>query len=105
MSNANTTPNTITHSIAQSIILATPIVRGDTQIEAISLRKPASGELRGMALSDLLRLDVDALITLIPRISMPTLTEAECRELDVADLTEIGTEVVCFFMSAKSPKA
>lgn len=88
-----------------SINLVTPIVRGETRIESITLRKPASGELRGLSLSDLLRLDVDALITVIPRISIPTLNEAECRELDVEDLTSIGTEVVGFFVGAKSPKA
>ena len=51
-----TTPNTVT--------LETPIKRGDQVITSLSLRKPAAGELRGVALADLLRLDVAALITL-----------------------------------------
>lgn len=87
-----------------TVQLNVPIERGEQTIDEINLRKPSAGELRGMALSDLLRLDVDALITIIPRISLPTLTENECREMDVADLTTVGGEVVGFFMGA-SPKA
>ena len=55
------------------ITLETPIPRGDDPITSITLRKPAAGELRGVALSDLLRLDVAALITVLPRISTPAL--------------------------------
>jgi hypothetical protein len=98
MSNATKPPKTTT------VELNEPISRGDTVIDSIELRKPTSGELRGMALTDLMRLDVDALITLIPRISSPALTEHDCRALDVSDLTSIGTECIGFFMG-KSPSA
>ncbi len=93
---APTAPNTIT--------LETPLGRGDTPITSVSLRKPAAGELRGIALADLLRLDVSALITVLPRITNPTLTPHEVQQLDLVDLTAIGTEVLGFFMS-KADKA
>ena len=93
---APTAPNTIT--------LETPLGRGDTPITSVSLRKPAAGELRGIALADLLRLDVSALITVLPRITNPTLTPYEVQQLDLVDLTAIGTEVLGFFMS-KADKA
>lgn len=89
-------PNTIT--------LDTPLQRGDQAITQISLRKPAAGELRGVALADLLRLDVAALITVLPRITSPTLTTQDVQQLDLVDLTAIGTEVLGFFMS-KADKA
>lgn len=84
-------PNTVT--------LETPLKRGDQTITAVTLRKPASGELRGVALADLLRLDVTALITVLPRISSPTLTAQDAQQLDLVDLTALGTEVLGFFMT------
>ncbi len=81
------------------ITLETPIPRGDDPITSITLRKPAAGELRGVALSDLLRLDVAALITVLPRISTPALTAHEVGQMDLVDLTALGGEVIGFFMS------
>lgn len=82
-----------------SIALETPIQRGDQTIDSIVLRKPAAGELRGIALADLLRLDVAALIAVLPRITSPTLTPQDVQQLDLVDLTALGTEVLGFFMS------
>ena len=84
-------PNTVT--------LETPLKRGDQTISAVTLRKPASGELRGVALADLLRLDVAALITVLPRITSPALTTQDAQQLDLVDLTALGTEVLGFFMT------
>jgi len=86
------------------ITLETPINRGEHTITEVALRKPASGELRGIALADLLRLDVAALITVLPRITNPTLTAQDVQQLDLVDLTALGTEVLGFFMS-KADKA
>lgn len=93
-----------------TLTLETPIVRGEQRIESITLRKPAAGELRGLALADLLRSDVSALQTLLPRISTPTLTAADAAALDLPDLAAIAGEVLGFFMSradkaALSPSA
>lgn len=88
----------------QGVALESPIQRGDGAITHIRLRKPAAGELRGIALADLLRLDVAALITVLPRITTPTLTVHDVQQLDLVDLTALGTEVLGFFMS-KADKA
>lgn len=90
-STVQATPGTIT--------LETPIKRGDQTIESVSLRKPAAGELRGVALADLLRLDVTALITLLPRITSPSLTAQDVQKLDLVDLSALGGEVLGFFLS------
>ncbi|TAA26563.1 phage tail assembly protein [Pseudoxanthomonas winnipegensis] len=79
--------------------LDTPIVRGEQSITALTLRKPASGELRGLKLVDLINMDVTALITLLPRISSPTLTAADAAAMDLPDLTQCAIEVASFFVT------
>ncbi|NCP11364.1 MAG: phage tail assembly protein [Sphingomonadales bacterium] len=83
----------------ETITLVEPITRGETTIEKLTLRKPQSGELRGLSLSDVIGMDITALLKLIPRISEPVLTEDECLRLDPADLTEVGGVVRGFFMT------
>lgn len=84
-----------------TVTLDTPIQRGETCISAITLRKPKAGELRGVALTDLLQLDVTALQTVLPRISAPMLLKQDVAELDPADLVQLGTKVAGFLL----PKA
>lgn len=84
-----------------AITLDTPIKRGDDTITSVSVRKPVAGELRGVSLVELMQMDVGALLKVLPRISNPTITEQEAARLDLADLTQLGTEVVSFLL----PKA
>lgn len=76
--------------------LDTPIQREGQSIELISLRKPAAGELRGLPLLGLLQMDVDAIATLLPRISEPMITKPEALQMDPADLLAVGVEVAGF---------
>lgn len=82
-----------------TVVLETPLQRGDQQITSIHLRKPNSGELRGLKLQDLLQTEVTSLATLLPRISTPTLTAADVNNLDPVDLVSVATVVVHFFLS------
>lgn len=82
----------------KTIPLDTPIKRGETEITSISLRRPAAGELRGVNLTDLLQMDVIAVTRVLPRISDPTLTEAEIAQLDPADFTQLASEVAGFLL-------
>ena len=81
-----------------SVTLDTPIRRGATNIDSITLRKPSSGELRGVSLSDLLNLDVASLIKVIPRIRNPGITAVEAAGLDPADLVAMGSKVIGFLL-------
>lgn len=83
---------------AKTITLDYPFKRGEQDITCIELRKPKSGELRGINLTDLLQMDVTALQTVLPRISNPTLTTADVANLDPADLVQLGTEVAGFLL-------
>ncbi|WP_039917592.1 phage tail assembly protein [Cellvibrio mixtus] len=79
-----------------AVTLSTPIKRGGGDIKSVSLRSPSSGELRGLSLVDLLQLEVDALQTLLPRISSPSLTKHEIAAMPGHDLVRLGTEVSVF---------
>ena len=85
----------------ETIDLDTPIQRGEQRIAQVTLTKPNAGALRGCSLMDLMRMDVAALMTLLPRITQPTLTAQDVSNLDPADLTQFATAVSGFLL----PKA
>jgi hypothetical protein len=89
---------TMIHPTEDSVTLEQPILRGETAIEQLTLRKPSAGELRGASLADLLQMDVNAVIKVLPRITTPTLTEAELRGLAACDLVSLATAVVNFLL-------
>ena len=84
-----------------TVTLDFPFKRGETEITSIELRKPDAGALRGTTLNALIQLDVDALATVLPRITTPTLTTADVYRLDPADLVQLGAEFAGFL----APKA
>lgn len=87
------------------ITLDTPLKRGETEITEITLRKPASGELRGLSISALLNIDAGAVMALLPRITTPTLTPDEAARLDPADLTACGLEIAGFLLPKRLQQA
>lgn len=82
----------------KTLTLDTPITRGETTISEVTLRKPLAGALRGTRLNAVMDMDVAALMTIIPRISTPSLTAPELEKMDPADLTAMGVEVVTFLL-------
>ncbi|MGE4323543.1 MAG: phage tail assembly protein [Sphingobium sp.] len=89
----------------ETVTLSEPILRGDTRIERITLRKPKGGELRGLSLQDIITTDIGAIMEIIPRISDPILIRDEVEQLEAADLAEIGGVIRGFFMTAAERKA
>ena len=87
-----------------TVQLDTPIKRGDGHITSVTLRKPNSGELRGISLAELLQMKVDALQAVLPRITQPMLHKHEMQAIDPADLVNMGT-VVMGFLLTKEQKA
>lgn len=82
----------------RSITLDAPIQRGEEAINSVKIRKPNSGELRGLSLVDLGQLKVDALVKLLPRVTVPMLTPAEVSNMDPADLLACGAEIGSFLL-------
>lgn len=91
-------PMPINHDI-ETVDFDEPIVRGDLVISQVNINKPKTGALRGLSLSDLLKLDVDTVIKLVPRVSTPPLAEHEVAALDPTDFLSLSTAVVGFFAS------
>lgn len=87
--------------VQKKVTLDTPIQRGKDTITEVTLRKPKSGELRGLALADVLNMDVNALSTLLPRITQPIITKDDVQNLDPADLVQLGGEVAGFLVPRK----
>ncbi|CAM3863798.1 phage tail assembly protein [Rahnella victoriana] len=83
-----------------TVILDVPLKRGDTSIAEILVTKPTAGSLRGIGLAALANADVDALITILPRITTPNLTKEECSRLELPDLIALAGKVIGFL----SPK-
>lgn len=78
--------------------LDTPIQRGKETLTQITLRKPQSGSLRGTRLQALMDMDVNAMMVVLPRISVPALQPHEIVEMDPADLLSLSVEVVTFLL-------
>ena len=85
----------------RTVTLDFPLARGEETVKTVQVRKPGSGELRGLTLMALSQLDYAALETLLPRITSPMLTKADVAALDPADLMQLGGEVMDFLL----PKA
>ena len=85
--------NTTTTDTADLIHLDRPIQRAGQTIDALQLRKPTAGELRGLSLINVLQMEVDALAALLPRISTPVIHKPEVMAMDPADLLACGIQV------------
>ncbi|MBE0395192.1 phage tail assembly protein [Citrobacter amalonaticus] len=78
------------------ITLVKTIKRGDTEIAEVTLLKPTAGTLRGVSLAAVANSDVDALIKVLPRMTMPSLTEQEIAALELPDMLSFAGKVVGF---------
>jgi len=89
----------------ETITLYSPIDRSDNTITDIQLRRPTSGELRGLNLTDVLQLEVGSLVTLLPRITQPSLTKQEVELLDPSDLLQLGGGISRFFLPQETSES
>lgn len=88
-------------SNSKTIKLTTPIQRGETSINELVINPPKVGALRGLALADVVKMETDAMLKLIPRVTTPALVEHEVAELDLPDYTAVTTEIIGFFAPAE----
>lgn len=81
--------------------LVSPLKRvGGDEVTHVAVRKPDVGALRGLKLSNVLQMDVNAMVVLLPRITTPSLLPDEVAALDPADLLSLSAKVIGFFMTA-----
>ncbi len=86
-----------------TIPLETPLKRdgGAADMTELKLRRPVSGDLRGISIAKLGQLDYDELRRLLPRISVETLLDIEVDRIDPADMLEISGEVADFLFTKR----
>lgn len=93
---------TITDPNVKTAILENPIKRGDIQITEIQIRKPNVGTLRNLSLQDVLKWEINAVNTVLTRVTQPALNVAELNAMDVSDYTTLTVELTSFLVSAKA---
>lgn len=89
-------------NVENKVRLIQPIKRGEEEITDVALHKPAVGALRGLKLTNVLQMDVNALSVLLPRITQPSLLPDEVAGLDPADFMSLAGTVVGFFMTPEA---
>lgn len=80
------------------VTLDTPLTRGKDVITMVTVRKPTAGALRGARLQALMDMDVNAMMTVLPRVTEPVLQPQELNEMDPADLLSLSVELVTFLL-------
>jgi len=79
------------------LTLDTPVDAGGKKETKFTLTEPKAGQLRGLKMVDILQGDVAALITLLPRITSPALTENEVAALRPKQVGQFYGGVMSFF--------
>lgn len=85
----------------KKITLKVGVPSGKTTITELTIRKPLTGDLRGIKLIDFIDLDINSLAKVLPRITTPTIEEHEVFEMDLIDLSDV-TKVIADFLSQTS---
>lgn len=80
----------------KKIELDIAIKNGDTEINEFSLRKPLGGDLRGVNLMDLMNMKIEALATVLPRISTPVIHEHQVYQLELSDIANVFAGIFSF---------
>lgn len=84
----------------ETLHLTVPIKRGEQEIKELALRKPKAGELRGLSIQELMNARVASTLDILPRITMPPISQQEADNLEVEDLAAASGIVIGFFMTA-----
>jgi len=86
----------VANTLIEQITLAKVLFRGEEEIKNISLRLPDSSSFRGIALTDILRMEVDSLAELVPRLCK--ITENEFRSLHPYDQMQLAKALTGFLV-------
>ncbi len=79
-----------------SVQLQSPIVRKGEAITTLQIMRPRVGDMRGLLLAEILQMKVETIAKLLPRITVPSIIQAEVEDLDPADLVALSIEVAAF---------
>jgi hypothetical protein len=89
----------------QVIDLDVPFKMGGTEITQVEVRKPSVPALKKIRIADLLNGDVNAICTVLPLCTSPTLTAAQLNnDIDPVDVIQLGAALI-YFLQPKSVRA
>lgn len=90
----------------QMVDLDDPIKIGETTFNQIEVRKPSVPALRKIRLTDLLNGDVNAICTILPLCTTPTISQAMLNNgvVEPSDIVQLGAAVM-YFLQPKSVRA
>lgn len=87
-----------------TIKLEFPVIRGEQKIEQITIRRPKGRDLRGLHYTQIAQGQNEQMATLLSRITDPTITENELLDMDMAQLSELGGQVIDFLFQSKTQR-
>ena len=85
----------------RTVRLSAPVKIDGKDMTEITLRCPKTGELRGLMLANVLQMETSALLKLLPRITTPSMSEAQLADLPPADFLALTKEAIGFFVTAQ----
>lgn len=85
----------------KTIPLETPLPRDGGDLAELKLRRPTSGDFRGLSIAKLGQFDYDSVRLLLPRISLDGLIAEEVDRIDPADMMEVSTALSDFLFTAR----
>ena len=62
----------------------------------------SAGDLRGVSLVELMQMNTDAIVKVLPRVSHPSIVPHEVKDMDITDVLQVGTELVNFLLPASA---
>ena len=95
---AKTKPET-----TKTVKLSSPILRGEQTFDEIAVNKPNVLALKGLTMLDVMQMNTDAMMQLLPRVTAPMLNKADFATMEVADFIELAATAVGFL--AKNSEA
>lgn len=84
--------------LSDPVRLSRPVPReGAEPVREVRLAEPMAGQLRGLSQLAIVRMEADAMLTLLPRITRPPLDVRELEAMAPFDFFALSQEAVLFF--------
>lgn len=88
-------------NIPHELAASGPLEVNGELVNSIDVRKPCVFDLHDLKLTDVLQMDTQAMVKLLPRITEPSLTTAQVAALDPADFVALCGKAILFFSTDK----
>lgn len=87
----------------KTLTLSKPLTSGTDTVKELTLRRPTAGDLRGIKLQGIADMDVNTVLTLLPRLCTTPLAPSAVNDLDPADMMAVCEVLAGFFVASSTP--